>query len=815
MRAAGFWLRWSWRDLRRRWVLVLAIALLIAIGSGTYAGFGSVSIWRKDSNDKSFALLNSHDVRVTLSEGSYTRQGELERALRSIRDSSAVRQAQERLVIPTQVDASTGSSAVLAPGRIVGIDVSGPGAAIDRVFVERGRGLRPNEDGRSVAVLESGFAEENDLPVRGALRISSDAKLRYVGQGRSPDYFLVVDETGGFIGGEAAFGVVFTPLRTAQRIAGHPGAVNELVLTLRPGVDVAAAERAVRRAFAAELPGRGITVTRGADEAVHRILYRDAEGDQKLLNVFALLMLAGAALAAFNLISRVVESQRREIGVGMALGVDTPMLALRPLLLGAQIALLGVAMGLPVGILVNAGIRSVFEAQLSLPVLETPLDGWKFAQGALLGFLIPFIAAMLPVLRAVRMQPIDAIRVGFRTVKGGGLAPLLKRVRVPGRSLGQMPVRNVARAPRRTLMTVLGIAAVITSVVAVLGMIDSFLATTDRSRDEVLGGTPGRLDVGLDDFYPVDSRQVTAIRAAPHVGQSEPRVRLRVELESEGSAIDASVELLDPGSPVWTPTISEGKSPNGGGVLLAEQAAADLGVEPGDTITARLPVRNGPRSFEIVDVPISVAGLHPNPFRSLAYANRTAADTVGLGGLANTVAVAPAPGSTAEQVEEAVFERPGVASVRPVSAATDALEEGIGEFVDVLRITELAGLLLALLIAFNTTSINADERAREYATMAAYGLPTRVVVLMAVIESVLVGVLGTALGLALGLLVTSWVINEVTPQTLPEIGIVVFLSPASVIGAVAVGVGAMALAPLLTIRRLVRMDVPATLRVVE
>jgi putative ABC transport system permease protein len=68
------------------------------------------------------------------------------------------------------------------------------------------------------------------------------------------------------------------------------------------------------------------------------------------------------------------------------------------------------------------------------------------------------------------------------------------------------------------------------------------------------------------------------------------------------------------------------------------------------------------------------------------------------------------------------------------------------EFVGVLRITEVAGLLLALLIAFNTTSINADERAREYATMAAYGVPVRTVVRISMVESVLVGILGRRSG---------------------------------------------------------------------
>jgi putative ABC transport system permease protein len=813
MRAVRFWLRWSWRDLRKRWLLVTAIALLIAIGSGTYAGFGSVSEWRKDSNDRSFALLNAHDLRISLSEGSYARRGELETALRSIRHAEWVDASEERLVTPTQVDASARGRTVLAPGRLVGVALDG--RRVDDIFVERGRGLRAGDGGRAVAMIESGFAEERGLPTAGRLRLAGSAPLRYVGQGRSPDYFLVVDETGGFIGGEETFAVVFSSLRTAQELAGRRGRVNELVLTLRPGVDPRQVRGEISRSFGEQLPKLGITVTERTQETVHRILYRDAEGDQKFLNVFAFLMLGGAALAAFNLISRVVEAQRREIGVGMALGVDSRLLAVRPLLLGAQIALLGVALGLPVGILVNAGIRSVFEAQLSLPVLETPLDPWKFAQGALLGFMIPFAATAYPVWRAVRMQPIDAIRVGFRTVKSSGLAPLLKRVRLPGRSLGQMPVRNVVRAPRRTLMTVLGIAAVITSVVAVLGMIDSFLATTDRSEEEILGHAPDRLDVQLDDFHPIGSRQISGISTAPQVGTAEPRVKLPVELTSDGTTIDASVETLSPSSSLWRPTVSEGERPRGSAVLLAEEAARDLGVEPGEVISARLPVQRGRETVDIVEAPVRVSGLHPNPFRSLAYADRSAASAIGFGGVANAVAVTPSPASSPEDVERALFGRPGVASVRPVSAATDALQEGMNEFVGVLRITEVAGLLLALLIAFNTTSINADERAREYATMAAYGVPVRTVVWMSVIESVLVGILGTLIGLVLGMAVISWVINEITPQTLPEIGVAVSLSAGSIAGAALVGIGAMALAPLLTVRRLLRMDIPSTLRVVE
>ncbi len=51
------WLRWSLRDLRARWVQVCAIAFIIAIGTGLYAGLSSTSQWRRVSYDASYRQL--------------------------------------------------------------------------------------------------------------------------------------------------------------------------------------------------------------------------------------------------------------------------------------------------------------------------------------------------------------------------------------------------------------------------------------------------------------------------------------------------------------------------------------------------------------------------------------------------------------------------------------------------------------------------------------------------------------------------------------------------------------------------------------
>src|SRR5499425_2449659 len=137
MSSRALWLRWSWRDLRARWAQVFALALVIALGTGTYAALLSTSAWRTESNDASFALLHVHDLRVALAPGSMVPEGSLLTVARRLPHAAEVAGARERLIVPTQV---AGPRGVLAPGELVGTG-SGPGPAVDAVHVSAGRGL--------------------------------------------------------------------------------------------------------------------------------------------------------------------------------------------------------------------------------------------------------------------------------------------------------------------------------------------------------------------------------------------------------------------------------------------------------------------------------------------------------------------------------------------------------------------------------------------------------------------------------------------------------------------------------------------------
>lgn len=133
-------LRWAARDLRRRWPMVVAIALVVAVGTGAYSALGSTATWRHESNDASFELLHMYDLRVKATEGAHAARGEMLATLDRLPDPGIVEVAEERLVASTQVDASTADEAILVPGRIIGMDLAGGGPHVNAVDVRAGEG---------------------------------------------------------------------------------------------------------------------------------------------------------------------------------------------------------------------------------------------------------------------------------------------------------------------------------------------------------------------------------------------------------------------------------------------------------------------------------------------------------------------------------------------------------------------------------------------------------------------------------------------------------------------------------------------------
>ena len=820
MNGLTIWLRWSWRDLRARWLQVTAIAIIIALGTGVFAGLGGQKTWRIDSYDMSYERLHMYDLRVELSSGSYVNGSTLIDRLRQI---EGVAVAESRLITPTLVDASHDDEVVVVKGRLIGVDVSSGGPNVNGVFVRDGDGRILNEadSGQNVAVLEYKFARHYDLKPGSPVRISGDVTLDFVGAGHAPEYFLVMPDTATFFA-EANFAVVFVPLTTAQQIAGREGLVNEALILIEDSADRDTVQAAVEQQMADVFPEVGAEVTNRDDDLVYSTLYSDAEGDQQFWNAIAFIFLLGAAMGAFNLAGRMVEAQRREIGIGMALGVPRRWIAFRPMLVGFQIAVLGTVFGLVFGWIIGLFFLDQLESFFPLPYYDTAFYLPGYIRAIEIGVLMPFIATLIPVWRAVRVPPIDAILAGYLVAKGGGLSWLAHRVPLPGKSFTHMPIRNVLRSPWRTLVTVLGIAIAISMLVFVIGALDTYVATMDRADDAYRHMGRDRVLINLDFFYPVENGEITALMGItgaggePVAARTQPALRLGGTLIKDGEEIDTSLELYDMQSAIWTPSLIKGSlTTDQPGVIISEKAANDMGVEVGDTVTLEHPFREGPLAFRLVQSQVPVVGIHDNPLRPLSYMDLSAAGLMGLDGTTNLLVLEPAQGVTNDVIKLAFLAQPGVASVEPISDFSEAVEILLDLTVAFLFIMSVIVLLMAFLIAFNSTSISVDERVREIATMFAFGLPMRTVTRMQMVENALMGVLATLIGILSGWGILWALFEFLDSPELEELTFIITVSTQTILLAVIVGVIVVALTPLLSLRRMRKMDIPSTLRVME
>ena len=811
-------LRWSLRDARRRWIQIVAIGFTLAIGIGLYAGLSSVTQWRLVSIDKSLEATSRYDLRATVSEGGDVPAGSLARIASEI---DGIDRYNERLLFDTQVETVADGEELLVHGRIVGMDVSGSESVVNDVYLIDDAARPASGTATPQVLVTRSFATFWDLPTNGTLTVGGDIDVDYVGAAVSPEFFLIIEGNGSL--GKSNLAVLFAPLAAAQDISGRTGAVNDLVMTLEPGADAAAVTEQLIETAASQDGVLLDVLTREATPS-YIGLTGSPEIDQGIYNAISLLLFVGAAFAALNFSARMVEAQRREIGNSMAVGERPRSIVIRPLLIGLQIGIIGMILGVIVGYAIALQTVSVVQEVAWLPIFEQPFQAGIYGQAMALGFAVPVLAVLWPVVRAVRVKPVDAIRSSHLSSRGGSLGPIISRIPLPGRSLERMPFRNLMRAPRRTFLTLLTFTMSLAIMFAMLGLGSTFTTTLDDGNEELLGGEPDRFTVQMDSLYPVNSPQVQDVLANPTVQSGEAAMVLGANVtaaEPDGSVdetvqLDLAVRFVDFGSTVWTPTATQGSLSRGApGIVLADKAARDLGVGIGDDVVVTHPALvDGAFTHSTRILPVDA--IHPHPLRLNAYMDLSQTSTWGFGGLANIVTGVPADGSSLNDVKRSLFgSGTGVSLVQGLGETFQSLEDSLQQSQGVFFITRIFVIFLVMLIAFNTANISVDERSRDHATMFAYGIPVRRVIANLSVEGLLLGVVAVVLGGLFGYAILLWMALFQMPAAIPDIGMIVSVSWWEMALSFVLALAAIALAPVFPGRKLKNMFIPGQLRVME
>jgi ABC-type antimicrobial peptide transport system permease subunit len=122
-----------------------------------------------------------------------------------------------------------------------------------------------------------------------------------------------------------------------------------------------------------------------------------------LLSAFAIASVALAALGLYGLLASFVVSRTREIGVRVALGAQRPDVLRLIVSQGVRLVIVGLVLGL-------AGAAFVTRFLQTLLFGVRPLDPLTFATVSISLLIVGLLAALVPAWRAVRIDPVVALR---------------------------------------------------------------------------------------------------------------------------------------------------------------------------------------------------------------------------------------------------------------------------------------------------------------------------------------------------------------------------------------------------------------------
>jgi putative ABC transport system permease protein len=184
-----------------------------------------------------------------------------------------------------------------------------------------------------------------------------------------------------------------------------PGAMNENggSLLVRTQSDSSELRRLVARAV--ERAGVGVKVhdvRQGT--AMLEYAYRAPRFAMVIFDLFTVLAVALAAVGLFGIIAHLVARRTREIGIRVALGADP--VALTKTIVGQSVRLVGLGCGL--------GLVAAYAAASTLAKVVPGVSGTEPV--ALIGSVMILIitavsASVIPVRRALRVDPIDTLRI--------------------------------------------------------------------------------------------------------------------------------------------------------------------------------------------------------------------------------------------------------------------------------------------------------------------------------------------------------------------------------------------------------------------
>ena len=733
----------NWRDMKERKGQFGALILLVALGITSYVAF--VSSYRNLTVSAEEANRQLHladlDVKVLGAPRSVAAQ---------VAQIPGVAAVEGRLIVDTGLNLNEENQAT---ARIIGVP-DGRHPAVNDLLVQQGdypQATEPQSGAPATgafpqAVINQKFAEDTGQRLGDSINIIAGGQphdVKVSGIGVSADYIYPIRAKGD-IPAKGQLAIVYMVQEEVERLFARPDSYTDFSVLLDGSV---AAESVFSQVEAMLEPYELEESLRQADQPSNFALNEEISQNRSLAYSMPLLILVIAVLTLSIALSRLVQSQRGQIGLAKALGYSNWKILFHYLVFALAIALAGSALGFALGQLFARLITQLYVDQLNLPFLTDHVYGSVIFWSVLMSTGACIAAGLLPAWNSARMLPAYAMRVDPNLIVSGGRIPWVERVLsplLPASFSFRIPLRNIFRARRRSVYTIIGIIFALILTISTWALFDSFDYLINRkfNYDE-------NWDVAAVFSQPIGAAQIGEVQRWPGVRRVQPAGQVTARLEAGSKTHEGVLTAMDPAADFRRFDVASGDTVrdalDNDGLIMPQTIADKLGVKAGDTIMVKTP-------YSRESQPVTLRSISDEAWGATMYTS--ARQGMALVGspipVPNALYVEVEPDS-ARRLKKSLYGLPGAESV----IVKDDLQAAIVDQLDFLYL--FGGILLAFgfsmafVVIYNTFTANITERTREIATMRTIGEDGKHLAWMVTMENLLLAVVGIPLGIVLGL----------------------------------------------------------------
>ncbi len=621
-------------------------------------------------------------------------------------------------------------------------------ALLNNLFLRQGRFPAPDE--QDTILANEAFVEAHGLNLGDPVTLVINGHKRsftIVGVALSPEYVYAL-APGSLFPDNRRFGIFWISRRVLEAAVDMDGAFNDVALGLRRNANVAEVQDRLDRILA---PYGGLLSYTRKEQISNWFLDNEFKQLSSMGVIGPVIFISVAAFLLNVVMTRLVATQREQIGMLKATGYSNLEISAHYLKMVLVLVLLGGVLGILVGSWMGAGLTRLYAEFFHFPLLR-----YSFApQVMVLAVFICAGAAVMGTLLAIRraavLPPAEAMRPEAPAIYRQTLVERLGLENVFSH-LTRIVLRQLERRPWRALLSVLGIGFSVSILIFAMFM--------DEALDHLLGvqfDLIQREDAVLNFVEAVPVRALEEIRQMPGVMRVEPIREVSVALNHGPYQKRLALTGLRPDPHLVRDGLGELElhrildknldpvSMPEHGVALSATLAKILRVRTGDILMVDVLEERRPVFFlPVTRIVEDFMGL--NAFMDLDRLNAYLNDPPRITG----VALMLDPARRAALYQE-IRETPMVAALSLLQEARQSFKETVAES---LMITVTVNVLFAAIISFgviyNTARIALSERGRELAALRVLGLTNREVAWLLFGEMSVIVVCALPLGMVLG-----------------------------------------------------------------